>query len=80
MVEREYLRRLWVNRIILMLCYAAAGIAIALLLLILGYTLFKGISYFNLDFITQAAKPVGEAGGVLDQRYLSGLLRRGYSP
>ena len=63
MVERGYLKRLWVNRIILTLCYAAASIAIAMLLLILGYTLFKGVSFINLDFITQAAKPVGEAGG-----------------
>ncbi len=74
MVEREYLRRLWVNRIILMLCYAAAGIAIALLLLILGYTLFKGISYFNLDFITQAAKPVGEAGGGMRNEIIGTLI------
>ena len=57
-----------------MLCYAAAGIAIALLLMILGYTLFKGISYFNLDFITQAAKPVGEAGGGMRNEIIGTLI------
>jgi phosphate transport system permease protein len=31
--------------------------------MILGYTIVNGVSYFNLDFITQAAKPVGEVGG-----------------
>ena len=45
------------------LCGAAAGLAILILALILGYTLVKGISAFNLDFLTHAAKPVGEAGG-----------------
>jgi phosphate transport system permease protein len=41
----------------------AAVIAMVLLLLILGYTLLNGISFINLDFLTQAAKPAGEAGG-----------------
>ena len=47
----------------LVLCGVAAAIAIILLALILGYTLLHGIAYINLDFLTQAAKPVGEAGG-----------------
>ena len=47
----------------LVLCGVAAAIAIIMLALILGYTLVQGIAYMNLDFLTQAAKPVGEAGG-----------------
>jgi phosphate transport system permease protein len=47
----------------LMLCGIAAGIAILILALILGYTMANGLAYLNLDFFTQAAKPVGEAGG-----------------
>ncbi len=63
MSERGYLRRMWSNRIMLSLSSAAAGIAILILALILGYTLVNGIAFLNLDFLTQAAKPVGEVGG-----------------
>lgn len=45
------------------LCSGAAGLGILILALILGYTLAHGISALNLDFLTQAAKPVGEVGG-----------------
>jgi len=58
-----YLRRKWFNRLMLVLCGCAAVITIIFLILILGYTLINGVTYFNLDFITQAAKPVGESGG-----------------
>jgi phosphate transport system permease protein len=57
------MRRKWVNRLMLVLCGCAAAIVIAFLILILGYTIVNGISYFNLDFITQPSKPVGEVGG-----------------
>lgn len=58
-----YLRRRWLNRLMLVMCGCAAAVTIIFLVLILGYTLVNGISYLNLDFITQPAKPVGEAGG-----------------
>ena len=45
------------------LCGTAAGLAILVLALILGYTLVHGAAAFNWDFLTQAAKPVGEVGG-----------------
>ncbi len=63
MPERVYLRRKWFNWIMLGLCSGAAGLGILILALILGYTLAHGISALNLDFLTQAAKPVGEVGG-----------------
>ena len=63
MSKRMYLRRTWFNRIMLGLCSVAAGLAIMVLALILGYTLTRGISAMNLSFLTNAAKPVGEVGG-----------------
>jgi phosphate transport system permease protein len=63
MSERVYLQRKWFSRIMLGLCSAAAGLGILILALILGYTLAHGIAALNLDFLTQTAKPVGEAGG-----------------
>jgi phosphate transport system permease protein len=59
----NYLRRKWTGRLMLELCSAAAGIAILILAIILGYTLAHGITALNINFLTQAAKPVGEAGG-----------------
>jgi phosphate transport system permease protein len=63
MLERGYLQRKWFNRVMLSLSGGAAGLGILILALILGYTLAHGIAFLNLDFLTQAAKPVGEAGG-----------------
>jgi phosphate transport system permease protein len=63
MAERAYLQRKWFNRVMLGFCSGAAGLGILILALILGYTLAHGISALNLDFLTQAAKPVGEVGG-----------------
>jgi len=58
-----YFSRKQFSRLMLVLCGCAAAIVIVVLILILGYTLVNGISYLNLDFITQPSKPVGEAGG-----------------
>lgn len=63
MSERGYRQRKWFNWVMLSLCSGAAGLGILILALILGYTLAHGISALNLDFLTQAAKPAGEAGG-----------------
>jgi len=62
-VSSGYFRRKQFSRAMLVLCGCAAAIVIMFLVLILGYTLINGISYLNLDMITQPAKPVGEAGG-----------------
>ena len=62
-VRSGYSRRKWISRLMLTCAAVPTAIAIIVLVLILGYTLVNGISYLNLDFITQAAKPVGEAGG-----------------
>jgi phosphate transport system permease protein len=74
MKEHGYSRRRWGNRLMLGLSSAAAGIAIILLLLILGYTLKQGISFINLDFLTQAAKPTGELGGGMRNEIIGTLI------
>ncbi|MHB8085609.1 MAG: phosphate ABC transporter permease PstA [Dehalococcoidia bacterium] len=63
MSDGGQIRRKWTNRIMLILCGCAAGICVLILALIVGYTIANGISYLNLDFLTHASKPVGEAGG-----------------
>jgi phosphate transport system permease protein len=52
----------------------AALIGMTLLVIILGYTIIKGVSYFNVDFLTQAAKPTGEVGGGMRNEILGTLL------
>ena len=73
MSERGYQQRKWFNRVMLGLCSGAAGLGILILALILGYTLANGISALNLDFLTQAAKPVGEVGGGIRNEILGTL-------
>ncbi|MDO8688355.1 MAG: phosphate ABC transporter permease PstA [Dehalococcoidales bacterium] len=74
MSEIGYLRRKWLNRIMSALSSAAAGLAILVLALILGYTLAHGIAFLNLDFLTRAAGPVGEAGGGMRNEIFGTLI------
>lgn len=74
MSERGYWRRKLSNRIMLGLTSVAAGLAIMVLALILGYTLAHGISYLNLDLLTQTAKPVGEVGGGMRDEIIGTLI------
>lgn len=73
-LTRGYLRRRWLNRLMLVLCGCAAAVTIIFLVLILGYTLVSGISYFNLDFITQPSRPVGEPGGGMRDEIFGTLI------
>jgi phosphate transport system permease protein len=73
-MERSLQRRKWANSAMLTLCGCAAGIAVLLLILILGYTLVRGMAYMNLDFVTQAAKPVGEVGGGMRDEILGTFI------
>lgn len=69
-----YMRRKWTNRLMLGLCGAAAVLCIILLVLILAHTLIQGISFMNLDFLTQPAKPVGEIGGGMRDDIIGTLI------
>jgi phosphate transport system permease protein len=74
MSEHGYSRRKWSNRIVLILSGIAAGLAILILVLILGYTLVRGASALNLDFFTQGAKPVGVVGGGMRNEIIGTLI------
>lgn len=74
MSDYGYFRRKWLNRVMLGLSSLAAGLCIMILTLILGYILVRGISFINLDFLTQAARPVGEAGGGMRNEILGTLI------
>ena len=74
MCEHGYSRRRWSNRIVLILSGIAAGLAIMVLVLVLGYALVRGASALNLDFFTQGARPVGVAGGGMRNEIIGTLV------
>jgi phosphate transport system permease protein len=74
MSEHGYSRRKWANRLVLSLSGIAAGLAIMVLVLILGYTLVYGASSLSLGFLIQAAKPVGEVGGGMRNEIIGTLI------
>jgi phosphate transport system permease protein len=74
MSEHGYSRRRWSNRIVLILSGIAAGLAIMVLVLVLGYALVRGASALNLDFLTQGARPVGVAGGGMRNEIIGTLV------
>jgi len=74
MAEHGYSRRKWSNRLMLGLSSAAAGLAILVLVLILGYALVRGASALNLAFFTQAAKPAGQVGGGMRNEIIGTLI------
>lgn len=69
-----YLRRKFYNRLMIAISSGAAGLAILILALILGYTLAQGISALNLSFLTESAKPVGVAGGGMRNEIIGTLI------
>jgi phosphate transport system permease protein len=56
-------RKKTINIIMMSLTVTAAMAAIIPLILIFYYTISKGITYLNLNFIIAMPKPVGESGG-----------------
>lgn len=53
-----------VNNVMATLTAACAFIGVALLLLILGYIAWRGVSSLSLQFLIDTPKPVGEGGGI----------------
>jgi phosphate transport system permease protein len=72
--QSGHIRRKWTNGFMLSATGLAAAVGIALLALILGYTLAHGISYLNLDILTNKAVPAGEVGGGLRDEIIGTLI------
>jgi phosphate transport system permease protein len=56
-------RRKRVNRMMELLSSLAAGLAVAVLVIVVGSVLIKGVSALNLSFLTETPAPFGVAGG-----------------
>jgi phosphate transport system permease protein len=57
-------RRRLTNTIMTSLTAICAFIAVTILLLILGYIAYRGLTSISLQFLTDTPKPVGEGGGI----------------
>src|ERR671921_846175 len=53
-----------VNTVMTTLTAACAFLGVAVLLLILGYIAWRGLSSISIEFLTDTPKPVGEGGGI----------------
>lgn len=63
-VSTGHNRRKLVNLIMTTLTALCATFATAVLLIIIGYIAYQGISSLSIEFITDTPKPVGEGGGI----------------
>jgi len=61
--DLRYLRRKMTQRGMFLFSIFSALIGIAVLFLILGYVIYKGVGGINLDFFTKLPTPVGVPGG-----------------
>jgi phosphate transport system permease protein len=61
-----YARRRLRNRIVMVLAYAATGVGLGWLALILGTLLFEGASGLSLKVFTEMTPPPGADGGLLN--------------
>src|SRR5215211_4667865 len=53
-----------VNKVMTTLTAACALLGVAVLLLILGYIAWRGVSSLSIQFLIDTPKPVGEGGGI----------------
>jgi phosphate transport system permease protein len=61
---RSVNRRRVTNTIMTTLTAACAFVAVAVLLLIVGYIAYRGLTAISFQFLTDTPKPVGEGGGI----------------
>lgn len=57
-------RRRATNTVMTTLTAACAFLAVGVLLVILGYIAYRGVTSINIQFLTDTPKPVGEGGGI----------------
>ena len=69
-----YARRKATSYIMVGLCGLATLVAVGILLMVVGYTLVKGIGFLNLEFVTQTARPLGETGGGMRHEIIGTLV------
>ncbi|CAN5575570.1 phosphate ABC transporter permease PstA [soil metagenome] len=63
-IESGHSKRRFINLLMTTLTAACALFATTVLLIIIGYIAYQGITSISFEFITSTPKPVGEGGGI----------------
>lgn len=63
-MSARHAKRLLTNTVMTTLTAACAFIAVTVLVLILGYIAYRGLTAINFQFLIDTPKPVGEGGGI----------------
>ena len=71
--EVRFLRRKATGRMIVTLLAVLTGLAVAILFIIVGYTVVNGIGGINPAFFTEIPKPIGKTGGGIAQAIVGSL-------
>src|SRR3990167_8247936 len=76
-MQLRYLRRKFIDSFMAFLCALCCLSTVSVLLLLLGYVVYRGASAINLDFFTQLPTPVGEPGGGVANAIVGTLILAG---
>jgi len=74
-----YKKRKFANKLMCLVAFLCAFLALVPLISILGYVISKGITSINLDFFIHLPKPVGEPGGGMGNAIIGTLILIGLS-
>jgi phosphate transport system permease protein len=63
-ISRQNSRRRLTNTVMTTVSACCAFLAVTILLLILGYIAYRGLTAINFNFLVNTPKPIGEGGGI----------------
>ena len=75
----RYTKRKLTQKVMFFLSVMSAFIGIAVLFLILGYIIYKGVGGINLDFFTELPTPVGISGGGMANALIGSFYLIGFA-
>jgi len=70
----SYARRRAVDRVMAGVCLLCTGLALLPLAAVLGYLLFKGLTFLTVDLFTQLPRPAGDSGGGMANAMVGSLI------
>jgi len=69
-----YYYRKWVDRAVVAFMMACSLLSVFLLVVIIGYVIYRGASYINWEFVTAMPKPLGQTGGGIANAIVGSLI------
>lgn len=72
--DSYYAYRKWFNRGIVLFMTACTLVSVFLLVVIIGYVMYRGASYINWEFVSAMPKPLGQTGGGIANAIVGSLI------